>query len=243
MAVLRRTAALLLLPALLLALAPGCGGGSAPQDPSWKRDVDGSLQSLEGLRSLHYRMHVETWIGVSGQSVYGDERSEGSYLEGGFSVTLVRTSPAGEENLVFSSQAGGLYLLEGETWSSVTPAEAPSPLYDPKHVAALLSSYGEVSLQGEEELSGAVCRRYFLRLGEGRAREALTESAWSYFSSLRFELNCTLWVSDPSTPPSSLRLEIIGLDPQESLQRYRCLVTMDLCDFDSPVVLPVSPGE
>jgi hypothetical protein len=233
----------LLLVILLFALAPGCGSQPGQDDSTWRQEVNGSLQSFEDLRSLRYGMHLETWIGVSGQSIYGDEKGEGSYVDGDFSVAIARTSPAGEESLVFSAQADEYYLYEEDTWRAISSLEVPSPLYDPGQLFKLLSSYDEVSLQGEDDLSGDVCRRYLLRLGNDQARATMSERAWSYFSSLNYELNCTLWVSDASMPPASLQLEIIGLDPQESLQRYRALISVDLFDFDSPDIQLNLPGE
>jgi hypothetical protein len=179
---------------------------------------------------------------VSGQSVYGDEKSEGSYLDGAFSASIARTSPAGDESLVFYGQGKDYYLREGDTWSAISPSQAPSPLYDPTLLFRLLSSYNAVSFQGEEDRSGIACRRYLLRLGNDQAHAVMSESAWSYFSSLNYDLSCTLWVSDASKPPCSLQLEISGLDPRESLQRYRALVSLDLYDFDSPDVQLISPG-
>jgi hypothetical protein len=243
MAVLRRRIIPLLLVALLFAAVAGCGSQAGEDEAAWREEVDGSLQSLENARSFLYRIHLETWIGVSGQSVYGDEKGEGSYRDGDFSVDITRTSPEGEESLAFFSQDGEYYLREGEAWSPITASDTPSPLYDPEVLVELLSSYGSISLQGEEEISSTDCRRYLLHLGSEDARAALTETAWSYFSSLSFELSCTLWVSDASLPPVAFHIEVVGSDPQESLQRYRTLASLDLSDFDSPDVQPALPEE
>ncbi len=241
MATLRRAAFLLLAAVLLCALAPGCGG--TDEDAAWRQEVDGCLRALEGSRSFRYRTHLETWIGVSGQSVYGDEKGEGAYRDGDFSVDITRTSPAGEESLAFVSRDGEYWLREGGAWSAADLSRAPNPLYDPARLGELLSSYGSLTLQGEEERSGVTCRRYLLRLGEDRARDTLTETAWSYFSSLRYELAATLWVSDASAPPAAVQVEVTGFDPQESLQRYRLIASVELVDFGSPDIRPASPGE
>lgn len=243
MFVLRRCIIPLLLMALLLALVAGCGNRASKVEDSWKEEVETSVRALEDVSSCSYRMHLETWIGVSGQSVYGDERGVGLCRDGDFSVTITRTSPEGEENLAVSKQEEEYYLREGDAWTAITPSGVPSPLYDPEVVVELLSSYGSVSLQGEEERSGATCRRYLLRLGSEEARTALTDTAWSYFSSLSFELSCTLWVKDASAPPVALQFEIVGSDSQESLQRYRTLASVDFSDFDSPDIQPALPGE
>ncbi len=231
-----------ILVTLLLAITAGCGSRATEDEAAWRQEVDGSLRSLENASSFGYRIHLETWIGVSGQSVYGDEKGEGLYRDGDFSVAITRTSPEGEEMMVFSLQKGEYYLREGDTWTT-TSSGALSPLYDPGVLLKLLTSYGSLSLQGEEKISGTDCRRYLLRLGSEEARTALTETAWSYFSPLSFELSCTLWVSDASAPPAALQIEVVGSDPQESLQRYRTLAALDLSDFDSPDIQPVSPGE
>jgi hypothetical protein len=156
--------------------------------------------------------------------------------------TIDRTSPAGEESVVFCMQDGEYYLREGDAWSAIPSLQAPNPLYDPARLIELLSAYYQITLQGEEERSGVPCRRYLLRLGNDRGQTAVPERAWSYYSNLSYELNCTLWISDASLPPHSLQLEIIGLDPQESLQRYRTLISMDLYDLDSPDVQLDLPG-
>jgi hypothetical protein len=232
----------LVIAALVIAIIPGCGSRAGTEDSAWRKDVDESLHILEESRSFRYRMHLETWIEVSGKSVYGDEKSEGSYLDGDFSADITRTSPSGEEDLVFCSQAGAYCLRRGETWSIINSLEAPNPLYDPERLIKLLLAYDSISLQ-EEEGDGTARKRYLLGLGEDGARETMTESAWSYFSNLHFELKCTIWVSSPSEPPSSLQVEVVGLDPRESLQRYRALVSVDLLDFDAPDVQLVLPGE
>jgi hypothetical protein len=227
----------------LLMVAAGCGSRAGEDDAPWRQEVDGSLRALEDASSYRYLIRLETWIGVSGQSVYGDEKGEGSYRDGDFSVAITRTSPEGEEYVVYASQEGEYYLQEGDTWTSITPSGAPSPLYDPEVLVKLLSSYGSILLQGEEELSGVACRRYLLHLGSEKARTALTKTAWSYFSSLGFELSCTLWVSDDSAPPVALQIEVVGSDNQESLQRYRTLASLEYSDIDSPDIQPASPAE
>lgn len=239
----RRCIISVLLAILLFAGIPGCGSPSENRESAWREEVSASLKSLEDQDPYHYRTHLETWTGVSGQSVYGDEKGEGSFLGGDFSVSIVRTSPAGEENLVLASQNGESYLQEGGAWRPIAMQEAPSPLYDPEFLLKLVASYGSVSLEGEEERSGVACRRYLLQLGSDKAREALPQRAWSYFSSLDYELNCRVWIGDVSAPPVSLRLEVAGSDPQESLQRYRIVFTMDPYDLGSPDIQPTPPVE
>jgi hypothetical protein len=236
-----RTAIALPLAAFFLIAAAGCGR-TATEEDAWRREVDGAAAALEETASLRYRIHLETWIGVPGQNVYGDERGEGAYVDGDYSASFTRSSPAGEENLVFASSAGFLYQRDGDAWNVISTHEAPSPLYDPTTLTELISSYNAVSYQGEEDRSGTACRRYLLRLEGDSARDAMPELAWSYFSDLRFELSCTVWASDASRPPASLRLEIIGLDVQESVERYRVLATLDLFDFDSPDIELALPG-
>ncbi|MDD3718687.1 MAG: hypothetical protein PHP28_08520 [Actinomycetota bacterium] len=243
MTALRRGVIPFLLVLLLLIVEPGCGGRGGEEEEAWRREVDSSLRSLEELSSFRYRAHLQTWIVVSGQSVYGDERGEGSFLEGDFSVEITRISPAGEEHLAFANRAGELYEQVGDSWNQIVPPQAPSPLYDPEVILELLTPYTSISLQGEEERSGTTCRRYMLRLGDGAARTALPETAWSYFSSLAFESSCSLWVSDESMPPAAFEIEILGSDTRESLQRYRLLATLEPSDFDSAEVQPASPGE
>jgi hypothetical protein len=241
MPILRRTMALLLPAVLACTVAVGCGGPSDPDESSWRREVDASLASLQGSEAFRYRIHLETWVGVSGQSVYGDEKGDGSYADGDFSVSITRTSPAGEESLAIAYLQDGLLLQEDGAWRSIAVEEAPSPLYDPQHFVGLVSAYGSVSLEGEEEISGRRTRRYLLQLGGDRARDALSGYAWSYFSPMAYELNCRIWVTDAAAPPSSLQLEVVGFDSRERLQRYRLLATMEPFDIDTAGIQPITP--
>jgi hypothetical protein len=233
MSALRRLLALIL-PAILIAAVAGCGGRPDSQESRWREEVNSCLETLEASNAYRYRINLETLIGVSGQSIYGDEKGEGSRSSKDFYVSILRTSPAGEEDLAFTRQEGVLYLQEGGAWRPITDEEAPSPLYDSIHFVRLVLSYGSISLEGEEESGGIASRRYLLQLGGDKARDAMSEGAWSYFSSLYYELNCRVWVSDASSPPTSLKLEVVGFDAAESLQRYRLVATLEPYDVGSP---------
>lgn len=243
MSALRRFTVPVLLAAVLLAGFHGCGNSPGDAESSWREEVNASLETLQDSDLYRYRIQLENWVGVSGQSVYGDEKGDGSYRDGDFSVSIFRTSPTGEEDLVYTSQRRVLYLQEGGIWRSIDREEAPNPLYDPDLFTTLASSYGSITLEGDEERSGVTCRRYLLHLGEDKAQEALPERAWSYFSSLDYELNCRVWIADASTPPLSLRLEVVGFDPEEKLERYRVVAVLDLFDFNSPDIQLIRPGE
>ena len=239
-----RRAIALLLPAILVCVvAAGCSGASDPDESNWRREVDASLERLETSEAFRYRIHLETWVGVSGQSVYGDEKGDGIYAAGEFSVSVTRTSPAGEESLAIAYLQDEMLLQENGVWRSVALEEIPSPLYDPQQFVGLVSAYGSVTLEGEEEISGEKTRRYLLQLGGDRARDALSVSAWSYFSPMAFELNCRAWIADPAAPPVLLQLEVLGFDPQERLERYRLLASMEPFDIDSPGIQPITPSE
>jgi hypothetical protein len=240
MAILRRTMALLLAASLACIVAGGCGGPSDPDESSWRREVDSSLESLRGSEAFRYRIHLETWVGVSGQSVYGDEKGDGAYDAGEYSVSITRTSPAGEESLAVAYSDDEMMLQENGVWRLISAEEAPSPLYDPQHFIDLVSAYGSLSLEGEEEIAGQISRRYLLQLSSDRARDSLSTSAWSYFSPLAYELNCRIWVGDDAFP-SSLQLEVVGFDPQERLQRYHLLATLEPFDIDTPGIQPITP--
>ena len=241
MPTMRRLLILVLFSTLILAGLPGCGSPPSSDEPLWREEVGGSLHSLQESKSFHYRLHLETWIGVSGQSIYGDQKGEGSYVDGDFSIQLLRSSPAGEEILAAASWQGQPYLQENNLWRPIAIEEAPSPLCDPRRFLELASGYGAVSLEGEEERNGTTYHRYLLQLSADRARDALSQRAWSYFSQLRYELYCRVWISDSSAPPSSMQLEVVGYDPEESLQRYRLLAVMDPYDIDSPEVELIMP--
>lgn len=232
---------LLITAALVCSCLPGCGGPDSTQESAWREEVNGSLAGLEESNAYHYHLILERWVSVSGQSVYGDESGEGSYLDGDFSIDLSRNSPAGEESLVVSSWQGDLYLRENDAWRAIGEEELPSPLLDPRTFLDLLKTYGEISLQGEEKRGGLECRRYLLQLSGDLAQRALSPRAWSYYSNLRYELRCRAWISNAASPPASLELELVGFDPEESLQRYRLLSTLDLYDIDSPNIQLVIP--
>jgi hypothetical protein len=232
----------LLLLSMLLALGPsGCGNSEPSQDQLWREEVNGSLANLEDSTVFRYDLFLQTWVGVSGHSVYGDEGGQGSYIDGDFTVPLKRTSPSGEEDLVFTYWKGDPYLEESGEWRPIGAEEVPSPLCDPMRFVKTVSGYGNITLEGEEELDGTMCRRYLLQLGGDRARDVLFPRAWSYFSNLRYELNCRAWIADADSPPVSLRLEVVGFDPDESLQRYRLLATLDPHDFGSADIQVTPP--
>jgi hypothetical protein len=238
MPALRRLLALIL-PAILISALAGCGGRPDSQESRWRDEVNSCLEILETSNAYRYRINLETLIGVSGQSIYGDEKGEGSRAGKDFYVSILRTSPAGEEGLAFTRQEGVLYLQESGAWRPITEEEAPNPLYDPIKFARLVLSYGSISLEGEEESGGITNRRYLLQLGGDKAREAMSAGAWSYFSSLNYELNCRVRVSEASSPPASLKLEVVGFDASESLQRYRLVATLEPYDVvSSDIELP-----
>ncbi len=245
MAALRRCPACLLLITFLFVFAfasvNGCGNPAADGESTWRDEVNASLASLADAGPYRYDIHIENWVGVSGQSIYGDERGEGFCTGGDFSVLISRISPSGEEDLVYVSHNSEYYLQEKDIWRAIDEQDIPNPLYDTELFLELASQYSSISLEGEEELSGVPCRRYLLNLGGDKADKALPQRAWSYFSSLDFELNCRVWVPVEPSPPLSLRLEVIGFDPEERLQRYRVVATLDLYDFGSAEVQLVEP--
>jgi hypothetical protein len=219
----------------------GCGNPSSSPESSWREEVDGSLQALDAADSYRYHLSIETWIGVSGQNVYGDEKGEGSYVDKDIFVQLTRTSPAGAETLAVSSLKGQQYIQEDGQWRLATIDEMPNPLCDASRFYELASGYGTISYEGEDERDGKACRRYLLQLNNDRARDALGPRIWSYFSQLKYEMNCRVWVSDNTAPPVSMQLELVGFDPEESLQRYRELSILDPYDFNSPDIQVTDP--
>lgn len=227
---------LTLLFSLALAMANGCRTAPPSQEPEWRQEVDSALREFKAANSYHYRLKLENWIGVSGQSIYGNQQGEGSYVDADFSLQLLQQSPAGDEVLGLASSEGKTFLMEGNSWREATPEEMPSPLCDPRRLLETITNYDTVQLEGEEERAGALCHRYLLKLGPDKARLAFSPRAWSYFSQLKFDVTCHLWVCDPALPPASIQVEVVGFDPEESLQRYRLLATVDLYDVGSPDV-------
>lgn len=220
--------------ALTVAVFTGCGG-SSPQN-GWRETVEGSLRRLEEARSFHYRLHLENWVSVSGQVVYGDERGEGSLVGEDFSLRLQRRSPAGEESLELASWQDVLYRKNNGSWTVLDKENHPSPALDPRCLLGILSAFHGIELAGREERGGKECDLFLLHLDGGEAEKALSAGARSYYSHLRYEVRGRAWISDPGSPPVSLELEVVGYDPVESLQRYRMLLTVDPYDIDSPAV-------
>ena len=149
MTALRRCCVFLLLATILFAVTGGCGKPAGDMESNWRDEVNTSLASLSESDPYRYSMNIENWVGVSGQSVYGDEKGEGSYEDGNFSVDIQRTSPAGEDNLIFASRQGIYYLQERGAWRAIDERDAPNPLYDTEFFARLASEYGSISLEGE----------------------------------------------------------------------------------------------
>jgi hypothetical protein len=241
MARMRFLAGLTALLITILAVLSGCGSSPTTQESQWRQDIDSSLKSLETSFVFRYRLKLERWIGVSGQSTYGDEKGEGACVDEDFIIELERTSPAGGEALAVASSDGQLYLQENGIWDRIGMEEVPSPLCDPRLFTKLVAGYGSVSLEGEEERDEVAYRRYLLQLGADKARDSFSTRAWSYFSHLRYELNCRVWLGDATTSPASMQLEVVGFDPDENLQRYRLLATMDPYDINSPDILLPAP--
>lgn len=232
----RRYSLLALAPPLIiiLCLCAGCGAKPPSQEDAWRDEVDASLRALNGHDACRYRLELRQRVSVPGYSVEGNELGEGLYLEGDFIIAIRRSSPEGEEELAFYMRDKTPLLGEGGSWREAESDEMPSPLCDPFLFADLVADHGVVTLEGEEERNGAVCRRYLLQADGGRAREALSALAWSYFSELRFEMTARVWVANSGAPPVSLQLEVTGTDPVESTQRYRLLATLDPYDLGSP---------
>lgn len=224
---------LALLLSLLVAFPAGCGKQIPTQEDTWREEVASSLQRLRESEAFRYRLEVQSTVSVSGQSTGGGEHCEGSFLEGNFALDLKRDSPGGEESLSFMCREGKFYVRDGEAWRAAETGEVPIPLCDPRLCADLLSGFTGVNLEREEERGGTPCRLFFLSLDAGRAREAVSTLAWSYFSGLRYEMAGRVWVGNPSDPPVSLQLELTGYDAVESLQRYRVAAVLDLYDLGS----------
>ena len=227
---------------LLVALAFGAGCG-APRDgheTMLREEALSSLEALVGAAALRYRLHLETWVGVSGQTVYGDELCEGSRTGEGFHVSVRRSTPTGVEEFALLVSGKRAYGQDDGAWHEMESETRVNPLYDPANVAALAKRFQSAILEGEEELEGVPLRRVLLRLDPGAAEEVLTEGAWSYFSSLRFDPLLRVWIDQPSSPPHTVQLELLGYDPTENLLRYRLLATLEPFDLDAPdISLPV----
>jgi hypothetical protein len=225
--------ALLLLS--LLALA-GCGPSKPSEESQWRRDVDSSLKGFKAAGSYRYRLNLESWVGVSGQNVYGDERGGGSFAGGNYQVSMAEQAPSTDAQRSAVYYADRQYLDDGSGWRQVKQEELPTPLYDPRRFPETSSGYDSVLLEGEEDRGGTTCQRYLLKLGSDKAKAVFPALGWSYFSQLRFEVNCRLWIGDPSQPPVSMQLEVNGFDNEEGIGRCRILATLDLYDVGSPAI-------
>lgn len=188
--------------------------------------MEASLRALRESAAYRFSLETETWIGVSGYTVHGSEKGEGFLENGEFSLSVLLTSPAGEETLTIFSQESALYNKADGEIKTIAPGDMPNRLYDPRNFTQVLSEYGTPVREGEEDLGGATFAIYLLELPPGRAQDILSSAAWEYFRNLRFEVRCRVWVGEGSAPPARLVLEVVGCDPQEGLQRYRSLTTL-----------------
>ncbi len=219
----------ILLFALLFTLpliATGCGRQPSGAEDRDREVVEASLRALGMSPAYRFRLEVETWIGVSGYTVYGNEKGEG-FVEGGeFSISVLRSSPTGEETITILSQDGLVYSKEGSGVKVIDAGDMPNRLYDPRNFPEVLSGYGTPVSEGEEESGGATFHVYLLALSGDRAQDILSSAAWEYFRNLRYESKCRVWVREASSPPAKLVLELAGYDPQEGLQRLRSQITL-----------------
>lgn len=212
--------------ALFLCSGVGCGEerGADPES-AWKEEVDSSLNYLLTRGEFSFRLRMETWVHTPGHSLFGEERGEGDYRDGDFSVHVVRSSPQGEEEFTVLSRQGEVFLREGDREWPPEASEMPNPLYDPMRLLDLVGDYTAVSLQEEGDTDGASRRLYMLQYGGDKAQSALSRTAWSYFSNLEYAVTCRLLLVGGGTPPAEIQLEIVGLDRRESLQRLTFKLT------------------
>ncbi|MDI6831091.1 MAG: hypothetical protein QME88_07120 [Actinomycetota bacterium] len=221
-------ACLVLLAALVF--PAGCGTPRDGEEAALRGEALSSLQRLAETPAFRYRLRLESMVGVSGQTVSGEERCEGSRTPAGFTLSLARSTPVGEEGSVLLETGGRRFRQEGETWKESEDA-AWNPLYDPLSFTGVARHVQSAVLEGEEERGGVWCRRLLLRLDPSAAGDLLTAGTWSYFSHLRYELFLRLWAGDAASPPLSLQLEVLAYDPAENLLRYRMLATLEPYDL------------
>lgn len=227
-----------------LVLAAGCGAPRNGEEAALRSEAYESLSSLAQTEAFRYHLRLESWVGVSGQTVYGNESCEGLRTSEGFTVSVKRFTPVGDEEFAVLVWNGRPLRREGgEAWSELDASTPPNPLYDPILAVSLGKHVHAAALESEEEREGSWCRRVLLRLDPGVARDVLTAGAWSYFSSLRFELSLRIWMSDAASPPLSLQLEVLGYEPEENLLRYRLLATLDPYDLGAPGISLPHPEE
>jgi hypothetical protein len=242
----RRFCALATVSLLSILILTGCGNAAASQESQWRRDADSSLKEMKAATSYHYSLNIENWVSVSGQSIYGNEKGEGSFSDGNYQIQLLQQSPSGDVNIGLLGYGGKTYLNEGEGWREIKQDESPAPLCDPRRYLEIISGYDSIELEGDDQRAGISCERYLIKIGSDKAKQAFSALGWSYFSQLRFEVSCRIWIADSSQPPLALQLEVVGFDAEESLQRCRTLATLDLYDLGSPqieVTLPEGLGK
>lgn len=184
-----------------------------------------ALESLSSLASFSYRTRLETWVGVSGYTAYGEERGEGALDGDDFMVEMTRTSPEGEERYTVSFREGTFFLRRDGLEKPAEGSEVPGPLHRPRSFLELFSRYREIREEGEEECQGEKCRVFRLEYDPSLAADILPAQAEEYFSNLDFRLGGRIWLSGLSPYPVALSLELTGLDRVEKLQRLRLAYT------------------
>ncbi len=227
----------------ILALVSGCGAPRDGEEAVLRGKAEESLQSLAQTPAFRYRLHLESWVGVSGQTVYGDERCEGARTTEGFTISVKRHNPAGDEEFDLLMRDGLPFKAESGAWKELDAGASLNPLYDPLLATELGKHVHSAALEEEMEREGMPCKIILLRLDPRIAKDVLSAGAWSYFSSLRFELSLRLWVSDTTSPPLSLQLETLGYDAAENLLRYRLLATLEPYDLGAPDISLPRPEE
>lgn len=226
------------LPLLLLALIPVCAGGCGGHHPaagiSLQAEVSSALTELSASNSFSFRLRMETWVGVSGYTVYGEERGEGSLEGDDLTLEILRISPEGEDRFTISRREGDYFLLRDGLERPADASEVPGPLFRPREFLALFSRFRDVREEGEEEREGEICRVFRLDYDHSLALEALPPQAKEYFTNLDYELSGRLWLGERSPYPVAISLELTGLDPTERLQRLRMVFTFQPLAAERP---------
>ncbi len=223
---------------LLLALIPVCAGGCGSRPSAVEETLDAEVRSalteLSASNSFSFRLRMEIWVGVSGYTVYGEERGEGSLEGDDLTLEILRISPEGEDRFTISRREGDYFLLRDGLERPADGSEVPGPLFRPREFLALFSRFRDVREEGEEEREGEICRVFRLDYDPSLALEALPPQAKEYFTNLDYELSGRLWLGERSPYPVAISLELTGLDPAERLQRLRMVFTFQPLAAERP---------
>ena len=224
--------AYLVLAAVLVLLASGCGGGSG-SGQSADDLVAASVEATSAVTSFHLSIDTENIAtsnsGLSLKFVDGDVLVPDK-LKGKVGGTFAGISISTELIVV-----GDTYYLKspfGNTWQKIDVATLPSAFFDPEHgILAVIQGATDLENDGSEEVGGVDCYRV-----KGKVRAQDLTTLLSDASGAQ-ELDMELWIGKDDKLVRRLRLT----GPISSAEAAAAVRTVELSEFDEAVQITAPP--